>query len=155
MTRGLSYCIIEQLLRIILNFEKDGLMKIYHTEKREEISRFLKTHAEVAFSLEEICHAICPDGKGKSTVYRLVSRFVDEGSVRKIADVKTRHNSYQWIGESCAHHLHLKCTVCGRVIHLDHETSHQFENTLRHALSFLLDEEQTLLFGKCKSCVTV
>lgn len=127
-------------------------MKIYHTEKREAISRFLQENAQHSFSLEEICHAVCPDGKGKSTVYRLISRFILEGTVRKIADGHSRHNAYQWIGESCHHHLHLKCTGCGKVIHLDHETSHAFEDTLLQSLSFLLDEEQTLLFGKCKSC---
>ena len=127
-------------------------MKIYHTEKRDAIADFLRSHASEAFSLEELCRILCPDGKGKSTVYRLVSRFVDEGTVRKIADIRTRHNSYQWIGEGCSHHLHLKCTVCGQVIHLDHETSHKFEDTLRASLSFLLDEEQTLLFGTCKGC---
>ncbi|MBR2612558.1 MAG: transcriptional repressor [Clostridia bacterium] len=128
-------------------------MKIYHTEKREALASYMRLHAQEAFSLEELCHTLCPDGKGKSTVYRLVSRFVDEGVVRKIADVRTRHNSYQWIGEECSHHLHLKCTVCGQVIHLDHDTSHKFEDTLRTALSFMLDEEQTLLFGTCKGCV--
>ena len=127
-------------------------MKIYHTEKREALANFMQEHESEAFSLEELCHILCPDGKGKSTVYRLVSRFVDEGTLRKIADVKTRHNSYQWIGEGCSHHLHLKCTVCGQVIHLDHETSHKFEDTLRTALSFVLDEEQTLLFGTCRTC---
>ena len=127
-------------------------MKIYRTEKREALASFLRSHQKEAFSLEELCEILCPDGKGKSTVYRLISRFVDEGAVRKIADVRTRHNSYQWIGEGCSHHLHLKCTVCGQVIHLDHETSHKFEATLRGALSFMLDEEQTLLFGICKGC---
>ena len=127
-------------------------MKIYHTEKREAISRFLRENAHSAFSLEEICSELCPDGKGKSTVYRLISRFVLEGTVRKIADGHSRHNAYQWIGEGCHHHLHLKCTECGTVIHLDHETSHAFENALRSSLSFVLDEEQTLLFGRCKGC---
>ena len=127
-------------------------MKIYRTEKREAISQFLIQNAQRSHSLEEICNAVCPDGKGKSTVYRLISRFVDEGSVRKIADGRSRHNSYQWIGAECHHHLHLKCTGCGKVIHLDHETSHALEDTLRTTLSFSLDEEQTLLFGKCKSC---
>lgn len=127
-------------------------MKIYHTEKRDELSQFLTRNAQTAFSLEQICRELCPDGKGKSTVYRLISRFVLEGSVRKIADGHSRHNTYQWIGESCHHHLHLKCTGCGVVIHLDHETSHALESTLRTTLSFLLDEQQTLLFGKCKRC---
>ena len=130
-------------------------MKIYRTEKREALSDFLRSHASDAFSLEQLCDILCPDGKGRSTVYRLVSRFVDEGVVRKIADVRTRHNSYQWIGEGCSHHLHLKSTVCGQVIHLDHETSHKFEDTLRASLSFLLDEEQTLLVGRCKGCARV
>jgi Fur family ferric uptake transcriptional regulator len=124
----------------------------YNTEKRAELLRFFSERSTEAYSLDEVCEILLPDGKGKSTVYRLISRFVDEGAVRKIADVRTRHNSYQWIGEGCSHHLHLKCTVCGQVIHLDHETSHKFENTLRAALSFMLDEEQTLLFGTCKGC---
>ena len=131
-------------------------MSEYKTEQKRLLLEFLAKNGDRSYTIDEIVDGIYADAGesslGKSTVYRLISRFVLEGSVRKIADGHSRHNTYQWIGESCHHHLHLKCTGCGVVIHLDHETSHALESTLRTTLSFLLDEQQTLLFGKCKRC---
>ena len=47
---------------------------IYNTEKRAELLDFLKHGDGRAFTVEEICAAILQDGKGKSTVYRLISK---------------------------------------------------------------------------------
>ena len=127
-------------------------MKVYHTEKREAVADFLCSHASESFSLEELCKILCPDGKGKSTVYRLISRFVDEGTVRKIADIRTRHNSYQWIGEGCSHHLHLKCTECGKLLHMGHTLSEQLLSDILGESDFSVRVDSTTLFGCCKDC---
>ena len=126
---------------------------IYNTEKRAELLDFLKFGEGQAFSIEEICAAILKDGRGKSTVYRLISRLVDEGAVRRIADGKTRHVTYQYIHFGhCAEHLHLKCKECGRLIHLDGELSCALEKRILKTEGFVLDGG-ALLYGKCESCI--
>lgn len=124
----------------------------YNTEKREELLNFLSQGEGQAYTVDEICAAILKDGRGKSTVYRLVSKLVDEGTLRRISDGKTRHVTYQYIHTGhCAEHFHLKCKECGRLIHLDDETSHMLENRILKTEGFALDDG-ALLYGRCESC---
>ena len=124
----------------------------YNTGKKKQILDFLSKHSNTAFTLEEISSAVAPDGKGKSTVYRIVSELVDESSVKRISDGKTRHCAYQYIGSSeCKSHLHLKCRDCGKLIHLDKEISESFTSALRENGGFTL-EYGCMLFGKCNGC---
>ena len=126
---------------------------IYNTEKRAELLDFLSRTNGQAYSIEDICSAILKDGRGKSTVYRLISRLVDEGALRRISDGKTRRVTYQFIHTGhCSEHLHLKCKECGRLIHLDEEISHLLENRIMRAKGFMLDDG-ALLYGKCESCI--
>ena len=124
----------------------------YNTEKRAEILEFFSKEAGKAHSAEDICSAILKDGHGKSTVYRLISRLVDEGILRRISDGKTRHVTYQCVHTGgCSEHLHLKCNVCGRLIHLDKETSHTLGVSILKSEGFTIDDG-ALLYGRCESC---
>ena len=125
----------------------------YNTEKRSEIVAFLKASPNRAFSIDEIAAAVCPDGSARSTVYRIVSKMVGEGKLRKITSDVSRHTTYQYLGESgCCEHLHLKCKDCGRLIHLDEETSHLLEEKIMANGHFAIDEG-AMLFGRCEGCI--
>lgn len=124
----------------------------YNTEKKSEILEFFSKGGGQAFSAEDICSAILKDGRGKSTVYRLISKLVDQGTLRRIADGKTRHVTYQLVNAgSCAEHLHLKCKDCGKLIHLDERTSHSLEISIFKTKGFTIDDG-ALLYGTCESC---
>lgn len=125
----------------------------YNTEKRAELVEFFSQSNGQAYSIEEICSAILKDGSGKSTVYRLVSKLVDEGALRRISDGRTRRVTYQFIHTGhCSEHLHLKCKECGKLIHLDDEISHMLEKRIMNAKGFALDDG-ALLYGKCENCI--
>ncbi len=124
----------------------------YNTAARTALIEFLKENSERAFTIEEICDAILCDGHGKSTVYRLASKLVDSACLRRISDGKSRKVTYQFVGgDGCSEHLHLKCSGCGKLIHLDAEISHALGDTLKKSRGFTLDEA-SLIFGKCKDC---
>ena len=125
----------------------------YNTEKRAEILEFFSRMGGQAISAEDICSAILTDGHGKSTVYRLISKLVDQGILRRISDAKTRHVTYQYVhsGCSCSEHLHLKCKDCGKLIHLDEETSQRLGISILKNEGFTIDEG-ALLYGICKKC---
>jgi Fur family ferric uptake transcriptional regulator len=127
----------------------------YTTGKRQRIIDFLSENRERAFTLEEISAALTEDGKGKSTVYRLVSDLVCEEKITRISDGRTRRITYQYVGtESCHAHLHLKCKGCGKLVHLDDEVSEKLGQAVLSVGEFFLDEG-ALLFGKCKECAEV
>lgn len=124
----------------------------YNTEKRAEILEFFQSMSGQAFSAEDICSAILTDGHGKSTVYRLISKLVDEGVLRRISDGKTRHVTYQYVhAGTCREHLHLKCKDCGKLIHLDEEVSHSLGISILRSEGFTIDVG-ALLYGRCKTC---
>ena len=126
---------------------------IYKTGKKEKIIELLSRNSDSSYTLEEICTAVLDEGKGKSTVYRLVSELVADGCIRRISDGMTRHCTYQYIGGAhCHNHMHLKCKGCGRLIHLDEEISHELESKVLSLGGFVI-ESGTLLFGTCADCV--
>ena len=93
-------------------------MNGYQTEQKRLLLDYLSRHAERAFTPAELAQALADGGIGKSTVYRLIARLSEEGAVRRFAR-EGGGVAYQYLsGEHCASHLHLRCTACGRVIHL-------------------------------------
>ena len=124
----------------------------YTTGKKEAIISFLRNESARSFTLAKICEAIAHDGKGQSTVYRLVSELVSDGTVRRISDGKTRHCTYQYVGGAeCRSHLHLKCRECGKLIHLERSLSAKLLSDVYMAGGFTV-EGGGMLFGKCKDC---
>ena len=125
----------------------------YKTGKKELIVELLSKNADRSYTIEEISDAVTFDGRGKSTVYRLVSELVESGSLRRLSDGKTRHCTYQYVGdERCHKHLHLKCKECGRLIHLDEGITRAFEKKILTLGGFCI-EEGSFLFGTCSECV--
>ena len=125
-------------------------MEGYHTDQKDRLLDFLGRNTTRQFRMEEIVSAL--DGKvGKSTVYRLVRSLVGEGRVRRFELGRTIY--YQYLsGASCDSHLHLKCTVCGRMQHLDCSVSTFLRRQILATNRFQLDDRLTLLFGLCADC---
>ncbi|MBO7304230.1 MAG: transcriptional repressor [Clostridia bacterium] len=124
----------------------------YNTEKRTEILNFFSEARSVSHSAEEICRAILTDGRGKSTVYRIISKLVDEGVINRITDQKTRRVTYQYMNKGACHeHLHLKCKECGKLIHLDDKISEVLEKRIKSLAGFEVDDG-AMLYGKCEVC---
>lgn len=139
-------------MRMILELGGER-MKEYQTEQKKMLLLYLSSHAERAFSLAELAAALSECGVGKSTVYRLVARLCDEGAVRRFAREGARGFAYQYLpGGECATHLHLRCTACGRLFHLDAEASRRFAALLERHNGFLLDGGHTTLLGRCGDC---
>ena len=125
-------------------------MEGYHTDQKDRLLDFLGQNTTRQFKMEEIVSAL--DGKvGKSTVYRLMRSLVEEGRVRRFELGRTIY--YQYLSDaSCDSHLHLKCTVCGRMQHLDCSVSTFLRRQILATNRFQLDDRLTLLFGLCDDC---
>ena len=128
--------------------------KQYHTHGRQQLLAFLQKNAERAYTIEEIAAEMPSEAvPGKSTLYRLMTQLVSEGTVRRFVRGNSRQFTYQILGgESCHTHLHLKCVDCGRVVHLDHTISAYVEERLLRKNHFTADERATMLWGRCESC---
>ena len=132
-------------------------MAQYVTEQKKMLSDFLRTNCDTAYTIEDlICEMRRKYGDavpGKSTVYRLMTKLVDEGSVKRLVKGHSRRFVYQIVeGEHCHSHLHLKCIACGRLIHLDEGVSKELLSKIMNTNSFCVSEEETVLFGECAAC---
>ena len=133
-------------------------MAEYATEQKKKLSDFLQQNAHRAFSVEELVEELQVTygngAPGKSTVYRLMTHLVEEGVVKRFVKGHSRRFVYQIVGgEHCRSHLHLKCIGCGRLLHLDEQVSDALLDQIRHHSDFSVNEEETVLFGECSSCV--
>jgi Fur family ferric uptake transcriptional regulator len=136
-------------LRIILILEV--IMK-YKTERKAEILRFFKENSDRAYSIDELCRYILGESGGESSVYRIVSDYAKDGLIKRITDSGSRKNYYQYLGTSdCEGHLHLKCALCGRLIHLSHTLTSFLDEKIFASQGFSIDN-QTTIFGTCDKC---
>lgn len=127
-------------------------MKTYNTHQRKALIEFLQSNSEKAFTIEEIVCSMNENEISQSTAYRLMTKLVEEGLVHRSVKGNSRSFLYQFINnEKCEGHLHIKCTDCGKVYHLDHDVSALIQNDIKKNTAFEIDSH-TVLLGKCGTC---
>lgn len=133
-------------------------MAEYETKQRRILLDYLNQHPDQGFSVEELYEGLCAAHTdepvpGKSTLYRLIARLVSDGLVKRFTGEHGRQFAYQLVAcDACDSHLHLKCTACGNLYHMDHAVSEQIMSEVLQRSEFSLDEKETVLFGICKGC---
>lgn len=132
-------------------------MAEYQTHQKTLLIEFLSANSETPFTVEALADTLTErlgeDAPGKSTVYRIINKLVDDGTVKRFVQGNSRHFLYQIAGgEDCHHHLHLKCTECGKLLHMEHEMSEDILERIFGSSSFTVDQEATTLFGCCAEC---
>lgn len=125
----------------------------YNTTQRKAVINFLSDNENKQFTIEEIVTELdktC-SAPGKSSVYRIVAALVENGIVKRFANGK--RFLYQIIRcEEHAPHIHLKCTVCGKIFHLDKNISDTLNSLIKTTANFNVSDEQTVIFGVCSEC---
>lgn len=129
-------------------------MAKYQTKPRRMLLNFLAENPEQSYTAEELAAALSreygPEAPGKSTVYRLVSKLAQEEQIRR-SEPEGVHLSYYQINR-CHDHLHLKCTDCGRLIHMQESASEQLLREILQSSGFAVNEHQTVIYGRCNGC---
>lgn len=127
-------------------------MKTYNTHQRTALIEFLESNSDKAFTIEEIIENIDNDELSQSTVYRLMTKLVENGLVHRTVKGNSRSFIYQFINnEKCEGHLHMKCTDCGKVYHLDSSVSSVIKKDIGSSTGFEIDS-QTVILGRCNTC---
>ena len=132
-------------------------MSEYNTEQKKLLLEFLGRNRDKSYTIDGIVEGIKSSfgehSLGKSTVYRLMTRLVEEKRVQRFAEEGSRRFMYRMIADECCRdHLHLKCLRCGRILHLDHETSNALLKQVRLIKDCSVSEEDTVLMGRCADC---
>ena len=126
-------------------------MRSYDTKAKNALSDYLRTNAQKQFTAEQLAEAMSATA-GKSTVYRLLTRLCEEGEIRRLPRDGSRASFYQAIpDDKCLGHLHMKCTECGLLVHLNEAESRRV-SAIALENDFTLDAKLTMLYGKCEVC---
>lgn len=103
-------------------------------------------HAELARN----GHKVSP-----ATVYRQLEKLVDEGVAVKSRPIGEKSACFEIVDrDACVrnHCYHMKCTSCGRLIHLSCDKVDELCTHMMAEHGFRIDMSSTVLFGTCESC---
>ena len=128
----------------------------YKTRQRSQVLECLMQNSEKHMTADEILEQLRKSNIeiGKSTVYRTLEKLIEEEKVRKYLSDEGQSACYQYIDENgnCTRHFHLKCTRCGKLIHLECDYITEIERHVYEQHKFIVDNTKTVLYGVCEDC---
>ncbi|MBR0494930.1 MAG: transcriptional repressor, partial [Treponema sp.] len=89
----------------------------------------------------------------KSSVYRNLAELEAEQKIKRVTKTGSKESFYQFFDNSeCKNHIHLSCTKCGKIFHLESEQTEKLVNEVELADGFEISRSETTLYGVCKDC---
>ena len=133
----------------------EGMPDGYKTRQRERILQFLTENRDRHLSAEDVAAHLRAQQLpvGRTTVYRTLDQLVEQGAVRRYYLGEGAGACYQFTGrEDCHEHFHLKCTGCGRLIHVECDYLGEVSKHVLEHHQFTIDNTKTVLYGLCADC---
>ena len=128
----------------------------YATSNRKKILEYLAKNCDRTVKASDIDeYLIEMDSRvNVTTIYRYLEKLVGDGKVIKYAAEKGKQAVYQYVepGHKCEKHLHLTCTECGRVIHLECDFMEKISEHILDEHGFELQCKNSMLYGICENC---
>ena len=130
----------------------------YNTKQRDELLSYLQSVAGEHITVNDICNHFLENGSkvGTTTIYRHLEKMVDEGIVKKYTLDSSSAACFEYIDQYCECKendcTHLKCTKCGRLIHLHCDDLKATQKHIFEEHSFKIDLTRTVLYGLCEDC---
>jgi Fur family ferric uptake transcriptional regulator len=132
------------------------IKKSYSTKHQEELLNYMRESAGTHVTAGDICMHMRAAGSniGTATVYRHLEKMVDEGIVNKYIIDEGSSACYEYVdgcdkSGSC---YHLKCEVCGRLIHLGCEEISALNDHIKEHHGFTINPRRTVFYGVCEEC---
>lgn len=125
----------------------------YKTEQRNLLLNFLQTTPDTMFSAQEIAQALQNKKISRSAVYRNLAELESEGKIKRVTKEGSRQSYYQYYDlQACRNHIHMSCTNCGKIFHMENQLADNLMKTLESSEGFEIDKGKTTLYGLCKEC---
>lgn len=127
----------------------------YSTKQGKLVLDCFISNTGVHLTIEDICNYLKENNTpvGKTTVYRQVQKLSDEGIITKYSIDKESACCYQYTGENCKMHFHLKCTKCSELFHASCDYIESLENHIFSHHGFKIDNSKTVFYGICQDCM--
>ncbi len=131
----------------------------YKTKQQELLLGYLQKTQGKHFTAEDVRSHFDSEQTpiGIATVYRHLEKLVSDGVVTKYVIDEHSAACFEYVGKSCAEegveeHFHLKCEVCGLLIHLECEELSCISAHLQREHGFALNPFRTVFYGVCEKC---
>lgn len=128
----------------------------YNTKQGGLILSLLQKKTGRHFTADEIISELAKDGQpvGKATVYRHLDKLIRQGAVRKYFAEEGQSACFEFIDKNgnCESHYHLKCSGCGRLIHVECGYLDELAQHVLEHHGFVISPEKTVLYGLCDKC---
>ena len=125
----------------------------YNTEQRSALLSFLTENPDKTFSAKEIALALAGKNISKSSVYRNLSELESEQKIKRVTKAGSNESFYQFYDNSeCKNHIHLSCTKCGKIFHLESAQTEKLVSEVEATDGFEISRGETTLYGTCKEC---
>ena len=132
------------------------IQKGYQTKTKQSILDYFYNHSHTAVTVADLDLFFNQENTpiDRSTIYRCLDRLLKQQLVLKFTTDDGKNSFYQYVGQNshCHEHLHLKCTQCGKIIHLDCGFMDEIVTHILTKHDFHLQCESSILFGICKDC---
>jgi Fur family ferric uptake transcriptional regulator len=135
----------------------------YNTKQSEAVLDYIAStdgnHVTVAQIVEHFGTATgipgSPAPVGRTTIYRHLDKLVESGKVRRYTIDGMSCACYQYINEEevSQEHFHLKCEICGVLLHLQCDTLNEMWQHIFQKHEFQVNMMKTVFYGKCKDCL--
>ena len=121
------------------------------TTPRRKILEIMENAKDHHMSAEDIYRVLLESGEeiGLATVYRVLTQFEEAGLI-----MRHRFESGQWVFEldSGAHHDHLVCVECGRVMEFVDELIEARQTEIAQKAGFTITDHSLTIYGICEKC---
>ena len=121
----------------------------YNTKQKEAILELLKEENH-DFSIKELYEHLNKK-IGLTTIYRYIEKLESEDKIKKsIYDGVVK---YSYLGDcDCSNHFYLKCSSCGRLIHIDCDCINDFSKHIHNNHKFKISMNNIVINGLCFEC---
>jgi|SRR5574344_985788 len=130
--------------------------KEYQSKVGKLILSFLQTQKDKAVSVNDIASFLEQNNvkTNITTIYRRLEKLVDEKKVITHSSEDCKKALFQYVAddEDCMHHLHIQCSNCSKIIHLDSKEADDFVKSIAKKNGIEIDFSKTILYGLCDDC---
>ena len=128
----------------------------YKTKVRATLFEFLQENSDRGFSAIDLLTylRLNIEGVNKTTVYRNLDRLCEQGIIYKYREPEHEGWFYQYSKEHshCNTHMHGKCSLCGKLFHIEDDFIFDFQEKVQKTYGLGIDFGKTLIIGVCQNC---
>ena len=137
----------------------------YKSKHYDELVSWFQTIPGQHVTVQEIYAHFVERGTniGMTTLYRLLDRLTEEGTVAKYTVDPTSPACYELVKSKTGNAAggadeqpacyHCKCEICGKLIHLHCEEIKELQAHLFREHHFQLNPMRTVMYGICEDCL--